>query len=195
VKTPKTVLTAFVGTAVATTLMAAPSQAAPTSSTAAASTTSVKMAAAKKAAIKKAAAKKAAVAKKSAVAKKKRIATKKLRARKRAVKALRIAKTKRGRMYRWGAAGPNNFDGSGLTSWAYRKAGKSIPRTSRAQAAAAKRTKSPKKGDLVFFHRGGRVYHVGFYAGKGKVFHAPRTGRPVRAEKIWTRAVFYGKVA
>ncbi len=46
------------------------------------------------------------------------------------------AASKIGSPYVWGATGPNSFDCSGLTSWAYKQVGKDIPRTSQAQAAS-----------------------------------------------------------
>lgn len=108
-------------------------------------------------------------------------------------RAIAKARTRAGKPYRYGAAGPNAFDCSGLTSWAYKKAGKRLPRTSSAQAAATKRVKKPRRGDLVFFHNGGRVYHVGLYAGKNKVFHASKPGVPVGQARIWTSNVFFGR--
>ena len=39
-----------------------------------------------------------------------------------------------------------------------------------------------RKGDLVFFYSG--ISHVGIYAGKGKIIHASRPGRPVAYIKI-----------
>ncbi|MFC6697077.1 C40 family peptidase [Nocardioides daphniae] len=109
-------------------------------------------------------------------------------------RALLKARSRTGMAYRYGGSGPRAFDCSGLTSWAYGKVGKKLPRTSSAQAGAVKRVKKPKRGDLVFFHNGGRVYHVGLYAGKNRVFHASRPGKPVGQEKIWTRSVFFGRV-
>ena len=74
--------------------------------------------------------------------------------------------------YRYGAAGPDAFDCSGLVNWAYKNAGVSLPRTSRAMSRSAPR--SPKAdlrpGDLVFFYR--PVSHVAIYIGDGKVVHA-----------------------
>ena len=109
-------------------------------------------------------------------------------------RALLKARSRAGMPYQYGGSGPGAFDCSGLTSWAYKKVGKTLPRTSRAQASAARRVKHPKRGDLVFFHNGGSVYHVGLYAGKGRVFHASRPGTPVGQAKIWTSSVFYGRV-
>lgn len=102
----------------------------------------------------------------------------------------------RGVPYRYGGSTPSGFDCSGFTSYVYKKAGKSIPRTASAQRRATTRISrsSAVPGDLVFFHRGGRVYHVGIYAGSGKVLHAPRTGTRVRTEKIWTSNVSFGRV-
>lgn len=109
---------------------------------------------------------------------------------------MKIASSKRGAPYQWGAAGPHRFDCSGYTQWVFRKAGKRLPRTSRQQAAFAKRIKASqrRRGDLVFFHSGGRVYHVGIYAGKHRIWHSPRPGQRVHKAKIWSRSVFYGRV-
>src|SRR5690606_36804644 len=50
--------------------------------------------------------------------------------------ALDAALSKVGSPYVYGAAGPNAFDCSGLVQWAYRQAGRELPRTSGAQLAA-----------------------------------------------------------
>jgi len=112
------------------------------------------------------------------------------------VKALRAAASRRGSAYVYGGTGPTRFDCSGLTRWAYARAGKSLPRTSSAQAGAVRRVSraAAKPGDLVFFTSGGRVYHVGIYAGRNQLWHASRPGVPVGKAAIWTRSVFFGKV-
>ncbi|MFJ9413262.1 MULTISPECIES: C40 family peptidase [unclassified Streptomyces] len=111
-------------------------------------------------------------------------------------KALRIAASKRGSPYQWGAQGPHRFDCSGLTRYSFKHAGKALPRTAAAQyndtshvTRAARRS-----GDLVFFHGGRGVYHVGIYAGSGRIWHAPKEGAVVRLERIWSSAVWYGRV-
>ncbi|MYR42414.1 C40 family peptidase [Streptomyces sp. SID5910] len=113
-----------------------------------------------------------------------------------ATKALKIAASKRGAPYAWGATGPNRFDCSGLTLYSFKKAGKKLPRTAAQQYNKTRHisAKSRKAGDLVFFHSGRGVYHVGIYAGKGKIWHAPKTGDVVRLQKIWTSNVWYGRV-
>ncbi|MFI9345671.1 C40 family peptidase [Streptomyces sp. NPDC052773] len=113
-----------------------------------------------------------------------------------ATKALQVAASKKGSPYKWGATGPKRFDCSGLTLYSYKKAGKTLPRTAAAQYNKTRHisAKSRKAGDLVFFHSGSNVYHVGIYAGKGKIWHAPKTGDVVRLQKIWTKSVWYGRV-
>ncbi|MFD5654682.1 MULTISPECIES: C40 family peptidase [unclassified Streptomyces] len=113
-----------------------------------------------------------------------------------ATKALKVAASKKGAPYRWGAAGPHRFDCSGLTLYSFKKAGKKLPRTAAQQYNKTRRVsvRHRKAGDLVFFHSGSSVYHVGIYAGKGRIWHAPKTGAVVRLEKIWTSSVWYGRV-
>jgi cell wall-associated NlpC family hydrolase len=110
--------------------------------------------------------------------------------------ALRVAASKQGSPYRWGATGPYRFDCSGLTLYSFKRAGKRLPRTAAAQFNGTRHVSkhSRKAGDLVFFHYGSYVYHVGIYAGNGRIWHAPRTGSRVRLERIWSRGVWYGRV-
>ncbi|MGW4028563.1 NlpC/P60 family protein [Streptomyces sp. NPDC004838] len=103
----------------------------------------------------------------------------------RAAAAFAAGQSKIGTPYVFGASGPNSFDCSGFTSWAFAQAGVAIPRTSQAQASAGTRIYSQsqlKQGDLVIFY--GDMHHVGFYAGNGQVLHSPRTGAVVRYESI-----------
>lgn len=99
-------------------------------------------------------------------------------------KALAFAKKQLGDRYRYGGTGPDAWDCSGLTRGAWKAAGKKIPRTSQAQSRFGKKVKKSKlkKGDLVFFYSG--KSHVGIYAGKGKVIHASRPGKPVAYIKM-----------
>jgi cell wall-associated NlpC family hydrolase len=110
--------------------------------------------------------------------------------------AMKIAASKRGSLYEWGAVGPRRFDCSGLTLYSFKRAGKKLPRTAQQQYNKTKHISASSRtlGDLVFFHSGRSVYHVGIYAGHGKIWHAPRPGTKVRLEKIWTRSVYYGRV-
>ncbi|MEU7314539.1 NlpC/P60 family protein [Streptomyces sp. NPDC007083] len=110
-----------------------------------------------------------------------------------AAAALSAAKGKIGSPYVWGATGPSSFDCSGLTSWAYKQAGVSLPRTSQAQANAGTRISSQsqlKPGDLVLFY--GDLHHIGLYAGNGQVLHAPKPGASVRFEAMGNMPFQFG---
>ncbi|MEV4969557.1 C40 family peptidase [Streptomyces scopuliridis] len=103
----------------------------------------------------------------------------------RAAEAFNAAKSRVGMPYVWGATGPNSFDCSGLTSWAFNQAGVSIPRTSQAQANVGTRINSLsalKPGDLIIMRTD--LSHVGFYAGNGQILHSPKPGAQVRYESI-----------
>ncbi|MFN3339694.1 MAG: C40 family peptidase [Dietzia sp.] len=92
---------------------------------------------------------------------------------------LDAASTRVGSPYAWGATGPSSFDCSGLTSWAYKEAGISIPRTSQAQIGGGTQVSKAdlQPGDIVAFYSG--ASHVGIYAGNGQVVHAPYSGTSV----------------
>ncbi|GAA0485390.1 C40 family peptidase [Streptomyces sp. NPDC046215] len=110
--------------------------------------------------------------------------------------ALKVAASKKGSPYQYGAAGPNRFDCSGLTLYSFKKVGKSLPRTAAQQYNKTRHLSagSRQAGDLVFFHSGSNVYHVGIYAGDNKIWHSPKPGASVRLEKIWSNSVWYGRV-
>lgn len=103
------------------------------------------------------------------------------------VKALAFAKAAIGKPYRYGAAGPNAFDCSGLVMSAFKKAGVSVPRTSSAQSRVGKPVSRDqlKPGDLVFFYS--PVSHVGIYMGNGKIVHASTSGEPVKVSDMGRR--------
>ena len=111
-------------------------------------------------------------------------------------RALTIAESKHGDPYIWGAAGPDAFDCSGLTYYSFRHAGRTLPRTAQAQYDSVGHiTRSRlRPGDLVFFHSGRYVYHVGIYAGNNEIWHSPHPGARVRRERIWTGEVWYGRI-
>lgn len=98
--------------------------------------------------------------------------------------AMNAALSKLGARYRWGAAGPDAFDCSGLVSWSFAQAGVSLPRTSRAMSRVgmpvARADLQP--GDMVFFYR--PVSHVGIYIGDGKIVHASSRKNPVKISEL-----------
>jgi cell wall-associated NlpC family hydrolase len=113
------------------------------------------------------------------------------------LRAVRIAAAQRGKPYRWGGSGPRSFDCSGLVYYVYKKRLHiSLPRTANAQRRAAIRIAKThvRPGDLVFFMSHGRAYHVGIYAGHGRIWHAPRPGQRVKLQKIWTSHWRAGRV-
>ena len=113
-----------------------------------------------------------------------------------AKKALKVAHAKRGKPYKYGASGPNAFDCSGFTQYSYKRAGLKLPRTAAQQYRATWHIKKGKRlpGDLVFFGSGANKYHVGMYAGKGRMWDAPKSGERVHKRKIYTSHVSYGRV-
>ena len=86
--------------------------------------------------------------------------------------------------YVWGAGGPNAFDCSGLTQYAYAAAGVQLPHSSRVQATmgAAVPRSQLQPGDLVFFYS--PVSHVGMYIGNGQMVHAATFGSPVQITSV-----------
>ena len=104
------------------------------------------------------------------------------------LRAMNVALAQRGDPYQYGAAGPNAFDCSGLTSYSYRMAGRSIPRTTDQQMAGLRgiRQVDKARGDIIIFHRGGDAYHAAIYIGNNQIVHAQQPGTRVHVERIWT---------
>ncbi|MFF5181474.1 NlpC/P60 family protein [Micromonospora sp. NPDC000316] len=92
--------------------------------------------------------------------------------------AVRYAFGALGKPYVWAADGPNGYDCSGLTSAAWRAAGKSLPHNTRMQWSAVSHIGKGdlRPGDLVFYSGLG---HVALYVGGGQVIDAPSAGRNV----------------
>ena len=86
-----------------------------------------------------------------------------------------------------GGTTPRGFDCSGYTQYVFRQLGIHTPRTAAAQSAwATDVAKGDRKvGDLMFWHGGGGVYHVGIYAGNGMMWDSPYPGRRVGKKSIW----------
>ncbi|MFE3515287.1 NlpC/P60 family protein [Streptomyces sp. NPDC059166] len=107
--------------------------------------------------------------------------------------ALQAASTRVGKPYVRAATGPDSFDCSGLTQWAYAQAGADITRTTYTQINQGTRIgrSQLKPGDLVFFNN---TTHVGLYAGNNTVLHAPYPGTNVRYESMDTIGAFQAGV-
>jgi len=91
------------------------------------------------------------------------------------------ARAQIGKPYVWGATGPNAFDCSGLTWWAWKHgAGIDITRTTYTQRQALRTIGSPIPGAVGQPHPG----HTYLYAGNGRIIEAPHTGAVVRETSV-----------
>jgi peptidoglycan DL-endopeptidase CwlO len=99
--------------------------------------------------------------------------------------ALRAALGKRGDPYVWGAAGPDEFDCSGLVMWAFAQEGISLPHyTGSLWNSGMHVSKADlEPGDLVFFFAD--ISHVGIYIGNGLMVDAPSTGQVVQVQAVF----------
>jgi cell wall-associated NlpC family hydrolase len=99
--------------------------------------------------------------------------------------ALQAAIAKEGDPYVWGAAGPGQFDCSGLVVWAYAQEGIALPHYTgslwNSGVHVARHDLEP--GDLVFFFSD--ISHVGIYIGNGLMIDAPNFGVPVKVEPVY----------
>lgn len=109
-------------------------------------------------------------------------------------KAIDFAKSQLGDPYIWGAgrdlgnANPSGFDCSGLTYWAFGRAGVKLGMTADAQFKQAPKVEgglaNAKAGDLIFYNFGrlgrGQADHVAIYLGNGQILHAPNRRTPVQ---------------
>jgi len=98
--------------------------------------------------------------------------------------AVDTALAQQGKPYVWGGAGPDSFDCSGLTQYAYAAAGVSLPHSSSAQSTLGTPVSLAdlQPGDLVFFYPD--IGHVGLYIGNGLMVDAPNFGETVQVEPV-----------
>lgn len=98
--------------------------------------------------------------------------------------AVRFALRVVGVPYRWGGTSPDSgFDCSGLVRWAYGRVGIELPHSSYALYGEGRRVPERRMapGDVLFFEGLG---HVGLYLGRGRMVHAPQTGRDVEVVRL-----------
>jgi peptidoglycan DL-endopeptidase CwlO len=97
--------------------------------------------------------------------------------------ALRLALTRRGDPYVWGAAGPNEFDCSGLVMWAYGQLGIHLDHYTGDQWNEGVHVSRSQlqPGDLLFFYD---IQHVGLYIGGNLMVDAPDFGQDVMVQQI-----------
>ena len=99
--------------------------------------------------------------------------------------AVDTAKAQLGKPYVYAGSGPDVFDCSGLTMYAWAAAGVSISHNAEAQYQSLPHVSQSElaPGDLVFF--GSPIHHVGMYVGGGTMIEAPYTGVDVRYHTIY----------
>lgn len=101
-----------------------------------------------------------------------------------AQQAVQTALAQIGDPYVWAAGGPNAFDCSGLTSYAWASAGVSLPHSSSQQYNQGTRISRSqvRAGDLVFFYS--PISHVGIAINNTQMVHASTYGVPVKIADI-----------
>ena len=102
----------------------------------------------------------------------------------RAERAVSFAVEVVGIPYRWGGESPSTgFDCSGLVRWAYGRVGIELPHSSYALYGEGRRVQDAgmQPGDILFFEGLG---HVGLYVGRGRMVHAPQSGRNVEVVRL-----------
>ena len=83
-----------------------------------------------------------------------------------------------GKPYKWGAAGPNSFDCSGLVGYCLTgKMGNHWCTTGTIQGWT--RVSNPQPGDICI-----NDHHTGIYIGGGQMIHAPQTGDVVKVSGV-----------
>jgi cell wall-associated NlpC family hydrolase len=99
-------------------------------------------------------------------------------------KAVEVALRAVGVPYRWGGASPaSGFDCSGLVRWSYGRLGVEVPHSSYALYGLGRGVPRSRlePGDVLFFSGLG---HVGLYVGRGRMVHAPSSGRHVEVVRL-----------
>lgn len=108
-----------------------------------------------------------------------------------AVKVIAAARTLLGQPYVWGGTGPQGFDCSGLTGWAYASAGISLPRTAAQQWLSGPHPpiEQMQPGDLLFWASDptdmSTIHHVALYLGGGMMISTDHPGDVARVQPIW----------
>lgn len=99
--------------------------------------------------------------------------------------AVATAKAQLGKPYLWAADGPDSFDCSGLTMYAWAAAGVPMPHSSGAQYSRFPHVSIDElaPGDLLVY--GSPIHHVGMFVGGGQMVNAPQTGETVRISSIY----------
>jgi cell wall-associated NlpC family hydrolase len=103
--------------------------------------------------------------------------------------ALQAALSRRGDPYVWGAAGPGEFDCSGLVVWAFAQEGITLPHYTGDlwNSGVHIPLNELEPGDLIFFYAD--ISHVGIYLGDGLMVDAPDFGETVQVQAVYWQYV------
>ena len=107
-----------------------------------------------------------------------------------------IAKQQLGKPYVWGAVGPDSFDCSGFTGYAYAAAGIALPRTAAQQYLAGPHPSLAQlqPGDLLFWATDlsnvSSIDHMAMYLGAGLMIVAPHTGDVIKISRVYANGYF-----
>lgn len=116
-----------------------------------------------------------------------------------------LAQNQLGKPYVYGAAGPNSYDCSGLTTYIFKKIGVNLNRSAYAQGYDSRYPKiegadNLQRGDLVFFDTisdSDASDHAGVYIGNGYFIHASSAGHRVVVSNLtggyYVRAFSWGR--
>jgi cell wall-associated NlpC family hydrolase len=106
-------------------------------------------------------------------------------------RAVKLARRQLGAPYAWGGASPSGFDCSGLVMWVYGRLGIRLPHNAAALYGVGRPVPRSRlrPGDLLFFSGLG---HVGLYIGRGRMIHAPQSGRTVEIQRLSSRSAPIG---
>ena len=102
-----------------------------------------------------------------------------------------------GQSYRYGAAGPSQFDCSGFTLYVFSRLGRSLPHNAAAQYGQVQHIAPDARqlGDLIFTRRpDGSIGHVGIYAGGTDIWASVQSGDVVRRQSFAGRSYSVGRV-
>ena len=107
-------------------------------------------------------------------------------------RALAAAEAELGKPYQYAGAGPNSFDCSGLTMWAWRAAGVSLPHSAADQYQSTPHValSSLQPGDLLYFgSSASNIGHVSIFVSPGRMIEAEDSGsvvsiNPIRSDLV-----------
>jgi cell wall-associated NlpC family hydrolase len=107
-----------------------------------------------------------------------------------AAAAVAEAQRQIGKPYKWGGSGPDSFDCSGLTAWAWKAGGVTLSHSALAQYHETTRVplSAIQPGDLLFFGPSvSGIHHNAIYVGNNQMIEASQTGTPVRYRAMGRR--------